>query len=121
MLTFNIRYFVLTIILLLVEVLIGVYVHDAFIRPHFGDFLVVILLYCFVKSFVKAPVLPLALAVLLFSFVIETLQYFHFISFLGLQDSTLARMVLGSSFAWSDLVAYTLGIVVIMIAEKVLN
>ncbi|HIB66328.1 MAG TPA: DUF2809 domain-containing protein, partial [Phycisphaerales bacterium] len=40
-------YLVLTLLLLAVEVYIGLYVRDSFIRPFVGDMLVVVLLYCF--------------------------------------------------------------------------
>ena len=118
---FNARYLILTLILLLTEVLIAVYMHDDIVRPYIGDLLVVILLYCFVKAFLQAPVLPVALAVLLFSFLIETGQYFHLVSLLGLEDSTLAKVVLGNSFAWMDLLMYITGIACVLIAEYIKN
>jgi len=80
-------------------------------------FLVVILIYCFVKSFLNTPVIATALAVLLFSYAIETLQYFHLVDILGLEKSTVARIIIGTSFAWTDLLAYTLGILLILIIE----
>lgn len=114
---FNIRYFLLTIILFVTEVLIALYVHDNFIRPYFGDTLVVLLIYCFVKSFVNTPVVKTAIAVLLFSYLIETLQYLNFISMVGLEHSAIARVVLGTSFAWIDMLAYTIGILLILLLE----
>ncbi len=53
---FNWYYFVLTILLLGLEIIIALFAHDSIIRPYIGDLLVVILLYCFVKSFVNTPV-----------------------------------------------------------------
>ena len=41
-----------TVILLLTEVLIALYVHDAFVRPYIGDVLVVIVIYTFIRIFV---------------------------------------------------------------------
>ena len=38
-----------TIILLITEVLIALYVHDDFIRPYVGDAIVVIVIYTFVR------------------------------------------------------------------------
>ena len=114
---FHKRYFILTLILLLVEVLIAAYVHDDIVRPYIGDLLVVVLLYCFVRSFLTAPVLPVALCVLAFAFCIEAGQYFHFVSLLGLDHSALANVVLGNSFAWMDLVMYTAGIICVLIVE----
>jgi len=49
--TFNKTYFALAILLFIVEVFIGMYVKDNFIRPYGGDFLVVILLYFLVRAF----------------------------------------------------------------------
>ena len=42
MLRFNKTYFLLTILLFCTEVIIALFVHDNFIRPYFGDVLVVI-------------------------------------------------------------------------------
>ncbi len=114
---FNKTYFFLAFLLFMIEVIIGAYLHDAVIRPYGGDFLVVILIYCFVKSFLNTPVMVTALAVLLFSYLIETLQYFHIVDMLGLEKSTIARTVIGTSFAWTDLLAYTLGILLVLIIE----
>lgn len=119
-LRFNKTYFLLFILIFIIEVLIALYVHDDFIRPYFGDVLVVILIYCFVKAFVNIRTLPLAIGVLLFSFVVETLQYFRFIELIGLQDVKLARVVIGTSFAWMDIWCYVAGFIVILIAEYLL-
>ncbi len=118
MFQFNKNYFALTILLFVVEALIALYVHDAFIRPYFGDVLVVLLLYCFLKSFVKISVWWAASIVLLFSFFIEFMQYLNLIKLLGLQNSGLARAVLGTSFSWEDLVCYTAGIIFVIVIEK---
>jgi len=118
MFRFQKNYFLLTLLLFLIEVLIAAYVHDAIIRPYVGDFLVVILLYCFVKSFWNGPTLVVAISVLLFSYTIEILQYFHWVNLLGLQHSRIATIVLGSSFEWIDLIAYTAGIATVLLIEK---
>ena len=118
MFQYNRNYFILTILLFLTEIAIAMYVHDDFIRPYFGDFLVVILLYCFLKSFVKISVLGAASVVLVFSFGIEIAQYFNMVEKLGLQHSKIARVVLGNSFAWMDLLAYVLGILTVIGIEK---
>ena len=116
-LRFNRKYFVVAVVIFFIEILIAVFVHDRFIRPYVGDVLVVILIYCFVKSFLDLPVLPTALAVLLFSFAIETLQYYEIVNRLGLQDSTIASTVIGNSFAWIDVLAYIIGIILVLCFE----
>lgn len=118
MFRFHPGYFFIAIVLFITEILIAVFVHDRFIRPYIGDVLVVILIYCMVKAFFNTPPLTTALAVLLFSFVIETLQYFRIVHLLGWQNSRLARIVIGTSFAWEDIAAYTMGIGIVIAAER---
>ena len=118
---FNHNYFILTVLFFLTEVFIALYIQDSFIRPYFGDFLVVILLYCFLKSFIKVSVFVATSIVLLFSFAIETAQYFNIIEKIGIQDVTIARVIIGNSFSWIDLVAYSLGIITVLIIEKIIS
>jgi hypothetical protein len=99
-------------------VLIAKFVHDHFIRPYIGDLLVVILIYTFVKSFLNTPVFKTAIGVLLFAFLVEALQYFHVIYKLGLQNSRLARVILGSTFEWTDLLLYACGIAIVLCVER---
>ncbi|HYH16765.1 MAG TPA: DUF2809 domain-containing protein [Flavisolibacter sp.] len=87
-------------------------------RPYIGDFLVVILLYCFARSFSKASTHKVATGVLLFAYIIECLQYLQIVKLLGLQDSKLAVTIIGSSFEWMDMLAYTLGIAVVLAIES---
>jgi len=115
--TFKKTYFVLAIILFLVELFIGIYVKDDFIRPYGGDFLVVILLYFLVRAFFNISVYRAAIYVLIFSFAVEFAQYFKIVEVLGLQDIKLARIIIGTSYAFEDLVAYFLGIVAVILGE----
>src|ERR1700733_7648635 len=107
MLSFNKTYFLLALLLLLTEVLIGLFMHDALIRPYGGDFLVVILLYCVVKSFANTSILTTSCCVLLFAYAMEISQHFHLVNLLGLQNSRLAVILMGTSFSFTDLLVYT--------------
>jgi len=118
MFRFSRAYFALTVVLFTAEVLIALYVHDAIIRPYAGDLLVVILLYCFIKTFVDTPPLKTAIAVLLFAYLVELSQYLNLVKHLGLQHSRLANVVMGNSFEWLDMVAYTLGAILIVLVES---
>jgi Protein of unknown function (DUF2809) len=115
---FKKKYFIFFIFLLLVEILIASYVDDQFIRPYAGDYLVVILLYCLLRGFVKISVVPAAAAVLGFSFLIETLQYFKLADKLGFPPGSLSRILLGDYFSWIDLLTYTLGIITVLCFEQ---
>ncbi|OBX22908.1 MULTISPECIES: ribosomal maturation YjgA family protein [Bizionia] len=114
---FNRIYFLGFVILFIIEGLIAYFLKTGFIRHTFGDFLIVILLYCFAKSFINAKPIPVALAVLLFAFIIEFLQLGNLLEHLNQQDNTFAILILGSTFHVSDLIAYTLGIVTVLIFE----
>ena len=118
MLRFHRIYFGLMAILFLVEVAIALFVHDRIVRPYVGDLLVVMLIYCFVRSFLAISVWRAAIGVLLFAYTIEILQYFNLVELLGLQNYRLANIVIGNSFAWVDLVAYTVGIAIVVWVER---
>jgi hypothetical protein len=119
MFTFNVRSFLIALALFTVEVFIALFVRDRFVRPYVGDFLVVIMIYYAVKSFFKIPPLKLATGVLLFSYLVETLQYFRIVDKLGLTRNIVAKTVIGYGFEWLDILAYTLGIVFVVVVEKV--
>src|SRR5687768_7846459 len=118
MFVFRKKYFIYALVLLIIEVFIAFYIQDQFIRPYFGDFLVVIFMYCALRTFVKAPVLHVALGVLLLSYLVELSQYFRLIFKLGLKDSFVAHLLLGSTFHWFDMLAYTLGVAAVLIVEQ---
>jgi len=115
---FSKTYFLLAVLLFVIEVLIALYMHDRIIRPYIGDLLVVILLYCFVRAFVNISPVKIAIGVLLFSYLIEVLQYLKLVKLLGLQNSRIANVVFGNLFEWIDLVAYTVGIIIVLAIEK---
>jgi hypothetical protein len=104
--------------LFVAEVFIGRFTHDGVVRPYGGDFFIVMLLYCLVKSFFNTPVLPTAVCVLIFAYMVEISQYFHLINLLGLQHSKLARLLLGTTYSLNDMLIYTLGILVVLIVEN---
>ena len=116
---FNLSYLLLAVLIFIIEVLIALYVHDSLIRPYFGDVLVVVLIYCFVRSFLQAPVVPVALGVLIFSYLVEMLQYFKVVKLLGLEHSRAATIIIGNYFTWTDIICYTIGIGCTILVEKI--
>lgn len=114
---FNPIYFTLFLLLFGIEVAIAFFLESGFIRHTFGDYLVVIMLFYGVKSIFKVATIPLTLGVLVFAFSIECLQLTPLLSTLNLEDSTLAKLILGSNFSYQDLIAYTLGIVTVLIID----
>jgi len=115
---FKKNYFILAVLLFAVEVFIALYIKDRIIRPYGGDLLVVILIYYFLRSFWNQRPEVIAIAVLLFSFTIEILQYFKLVELLGLSEYPLARVVIGTSFHWLDLVAYAIGVALVYAIDR---
>lgn len=108
-LRFDWKSFLVFLFLFIVEVLIALFVDDAIIRPYVGDVLVIPLMYYFIKAFVKTKSIYIIIGVLLFAYVVEISQYFKLVEVLGWQNNTALRIILGSSFTWFDILAYTLG------------
>ena len=117
-LQFNLRFFIIALILFLVEVAIALFVHDAFIRPFVGDVIVVWFIYFFLRSFLRIKPIYLALFTLIFSFLVEIGQYFNLVALLGLQHNRLARIVIGTSFSWGDMLCYLVGFLLLFLFDK---
>jgi hypothetical protein len=109
------KYAVLSIGLIAVEISIALFIHDRLIRPFVGDMLVVILIFTLCRTVIETGYLRLTLCVLTFSFAVEIGQYFNLISLLGLQHSKLARIIIGATFDFHDLLAYSAGALLICI------
>ena len=114
-------YLTLSILLFLLEFVIERYTHDDFVRPYVGDFFIVILLYTLVRSVLNTRMLPTALAVLVYSYLLEFTQYLKLSQVLGVDQSWIGRLILGNYFAWGDLVAYTAGILVVILVERLIS
>jgi hypothetical protein len=112
---FNKTYFILTLLLFITELCI-LYT-KGFIRHTFGDFLVVIFLYCFLKSFISISYIKAALLILCFSFAIELIQLTSFLTYFNLKDSKIAKTIFGATFSVQDLLAYSLGIGIVILIE----
>ena len=109
-------YFLGFIALLAIEFYIGIFVHDRFVRPYVGDVLVVIVLYTLVRTFsVKKPVW-LSLWIFLFAIFVEITQIPPLVDVLGIKNHFL-RVLMGTSFAWADILAYVVGSVVNLLLD----
>lgn len=114
----NLKYILAFLILLAIEILIALFVHDKFIRPYVGDVLVIILLYCFVRSFfIKIRFLPYY--IFLVGVIVEILQYFKIVYLLNLQNNKILSIIIGSSFDIKDILCYFAAIIILIIWEKI--
>lgn len=118
MLKFNYKNFIIFLILLSIEVIIALYITQHFVRHTLGDFLCVIMLYYLIKSFVKIKSTYIALIVLLVAYTIEMLQLTPILDYLKIEDPSFVRIIFGTTFSVSDLIAYTFGVVTVLIIEN---
>ena len=118
---FSPRAFVLFASIFGVEVLIALFVHDRWIRGFVGDVLVVAVVFYFLRSFLDCKPSFLAIGVLLFAWAVEAAQSVDFVTRLGLQDHKIARIVLGSTFDWLDVLAYAIGAALVWCVEALGN
>lgn len=116
---FSLKYFLLTILIFLVEVLIATVLKESyFIRAYLGDVIVVMLLYTFVKSFVIINETKLILGIFAFSCLVEFAQFFNIADKIGFQPGSLMYIVIGNSFSWIDILCYGIGCLVLYLIVK---
>lgn len=121
MFKFDKKSFIIAVFTFLIEVIIALFINDKIIRPFVGDILVVVFMYYFIKAFINTKTINIAIFTLLFSFIIEILQYFKFVEIIGLGHNKAARIIIGTSFSWIDLLCYFMGFLLLFFIDKELN
>jgi Protein of unknown function (DUF2809) len=99
-------------------VMIALFFRDDWIRPLLGDVLIVMVIAYWIHAFVAVSMPKIAIGTLVFAYTVELLQFLNLIDRLGWRDSQLAHLTIGSTFDWRDLIAYTLGIALVLITPK---
>ena len=90
-------------------VLIETQFDSGFIRFTFGDVLVVVLVYALLMATgCITPVVAAALSLAL-AYAVEIGQAIDIVDRLGIEPNRLTDIVLGNTFTWSDIIAYTVG------------
>ena len=105
----NWKYAFLSLTLLLIEIIIALFVRDAFVRPYVGDVLVVVLLYCVVRTFIRKEIKLLPVYIFIFASFVEVLQFFNVASLLHLDMVPALRVIVGATFDWTDILFYFIG------------
>jgi len=114
----DIKYLCAFLLILAIEVLIAVFTAGTFIRHHIGDVLVVVLIYCFIKSFIINGIKLLWLYIFIFAVSVEIGQYFNIVKLLGLSEHKLAQIVFGTAYDTWDIVCYFIGCAGICLFER---
>ncbi|MBR6507161.1 MAG: DUF2809 domain-containing protein [Clostridia bacterium] len=105
----RLTYALLFLSVLLAEVLIALFVRDAFVRPYVGDMLVTLLICCFARIFFPTGVKLLPVYVFIFASAVEVGQYFDIVKLLGLENNTFLSVMLGRTFSLADIFCYAIG------------
>ena len=95
--------------LLATEIVIALFVNDAFVRPYVGDMLVTLLLCCLCRVIVPNNVRLLPVYVFIFAAAVEIGQYFDLVALLGLENNRILSIALGRTFSWLDIGCYAVG------------
>ena len=110
-------YLAATLVLLAVEIFIGAFVRDAFVRPYLGDVLVVILIYCMIRIFKPTGIKLLPLYVFIFALLVELLQLVKIVDLLGIPHDSIVAILIGTSFSFIDIICYAVGCTIVYLTE----
>ena len=113
----RLAYLIIFILLLTIEILIALFVHDSFVRPFVGDILVVVLICAFLRIFIPDKIRLLPVFATLFAVTVEALQYFDFVKLLGLENNPVISTALGRTFDTRDILCYIIGGALFFAAE----
>ena len=113
------KYLCAFIVAFIIEAIIAVFIHDNFIRPYVGDIMVVVLIYCFIKTFVRNEIKLLPLYIFIFALFVEVGQYYNLAALLGLSEYRIARVIIGATFDIKDIACYMVGCVGLFLFEMI--
>lgn len=119
-LTFNKVYFLKSVFLFVIEVLIATILQKIyFLRAYVGDILVVMLIYTLILAFFKFKNKnKLLIGVFLFAVIVEILQFFKVADLLGFSKGSVGYIVMGNYFSWEDIICYGVGCVLLKIFDS---
>lgn len=106
------------VILLIIEVFIGKFMHNGFIRDYGGDILIIPLLYAFIRIFwvenSNSTKLYLPIGLFLFGVCAELLQAVDLLDILNIGRNSTLGIILGSTCDMKDIICYLAGVILIL-------
>ena len=109
----NLKYIIMFAMLLIIEIFIGKFFEDGFIRNYGGDILIIPLLYTFIRIFCpkknKSLMVYIPLGLLVLGVCTEIVQANNLIGILGIKKNSLLGIIIGSTFDWKDILCYLAG------------
>jgi hypothetical protein len=93
-----------------------------FLQDEIGDGLWSMALFCFLRFiFVNRKLKDIAIATLILSYLVEFSQLIRWEWLVAIRSTFIGHMLLGQGFVWWDLLAYSIGVIVIYLAARVLH
>ena len=93
-----------------------------FLSDEIGDGLWSMALFCFLRFiFVNRKLKDIAIATLILSYLVEFSQLIRWEWLVAIRSTFIGHMLLGQGFVWWDLLAYSIGVIVIYLAARVLH
>lgn len=114
-------YVVAAVSLLLIEIYIGLFVRDRFVRPFVGDVLVTMLLCCLCRAVKPNGWRLLPVCVMAFATAVEIAQYFDVVKLVGLEHNAFISTIVGRSYSYKDLICYAVGCAIFWAIEWALT
>ena len=102
------RYGFMCLGLLAIELVIGLWVRDNFVRPYVGDVLAAVLLCCLWRFLFLGDSKWLPLGIFFGCAAVEGIQLLELPRRFGF-EGTFWAVLLGSTFDWKDLICYGIG------------
>ncbi|OXA73398.1 hypothetical protein B0A67_03740 [Flavobacterium aquidurense] len=88
---------------------------------YIGDFLYAVMMYVFIRTLlIEKKSIQIMITSLLICYAIEFSQLYQAIWINELRNTLAGRYTLGQGFLWSDILAYTLGISLTFMIERML-
>jgi Protein of unknown function (DUF2809) len=112
-------YFILIILTIITGLLSR---HYSVIPLFIGDVLWALMVYFIVRFlFIRATIKRVVIYSLIFCYAIEFSQLYKAPWIDGLRHTLFGRLVLGDTFLWGDMVSYTVGVIIGVLIERLLN
>jgi Protein of unknown function (DUF2809) len=112
-------YFIAAVLVFVIEIVIAVgSPSESFIRGSVGDILVIVLIYCLLRTAPGFPPIKAAVSTVAFAFFLEILQYIKIADLLRLKPGSIFYVIIGNTFSPQDLLMYLLGGVLSLTADR---
>lgn len=90
------------------------------IRGFVGDVVFTMMLYFILRYISNIKPIYGCFSVLLATYIVEVLQYFNFTSHVTFLNNKMGRLIFGATFDIKDMMAYTIGVAIVYILEKII-